>query len=111
MKMAGGEANPHKNILRITAGVCHARLAIDWLLCSVKMTAQGETRALLILSVWVVSREITGVIGNVFLYIRVRVDDIDSYGIIEFPLEIIWLSWFMAWLTYLVTAIEILYVS
>lgn len=71
MKMAGGEANPHKNILRITAGVCHACLTIDWLLCSVKMTAQGETRALLILSVWAVSREITGVIGNVFRYIHV----------------------------------------
>lgn len=31
------------------------------------MTAQGETRALLILSVWAVSREITGVTGNVFV--------------------------------------------
>lgn len=79
MKMAGGEANPHKNILRITAGICHARLAIDWLLCSVKMTAQGETRALLILSVWAVSREITGVIGNVFV---IRVYDRHSYGVI-----------------------------
>lgn len=29
--MAGGAANPHKNILGITAGVCHACLACDWL--------------------------------------------------------------------------------
>lgn len=68
MKMAGGEANPHKNILRITAGVFHARLAIDWLLSSVKMTARGKTRALLILSIRAVAPQINDIIANVCLY-------------------------------------------
>lgn len=78
------------------------------------MTAQGETRALLILSVWAVSREITGVIGNVFViqYVCEWMTK-HSYGVIWciFVLEAISLSCFKAWLNYLVTENEILYVS
>lgn len=73
MKMAGVEANPHKNILRITDGVCHARLAIDWLLCCVKMTARGKTRALLILSVQAGARQINDVsVMFVYMYEHTR---------------------------------------
>lgn len=69
------------------------------------MTAQGETRALLILSVWAVSREITGVIGNVFViqYVCEWMTNILSH-FAEF-------AQFMAWLNYLVTENEILYMS
>lgn len=73
------------------------------------MTAQGETRALLILSVWAVSREITGVICNVFV-IQYVCEWMTNILMVYISIRSHFVQ-FMAWLNYLVTENEILYMS